>query len=72
MVEIFKTNVIEQHEADRLVEKLVQAIPQARVNFDLWDCDKVLRIEHAHIPIPLVCELVAAEGYACEEFPKSE
>lgn len=72
MVEIFKTNVVEQREADRLVEKLVHALPQARVNFDLWDCDKVLRIEHAHIPVPLICELVNAEGYVCEEFRESE
>jgi len=45
MVEIFKTNVEEVSMASIIVEKLHQEFPAYRINFDLNDCDRILRVE---------------------------
>ncbi|SHJ11532.1 hypothetical protein [Pseudozobellia thermophila] len=45
IVEIFKTNVGNQQLASKIVADLNQLYPEYRINFDLEDCDKVLRIE---------------------------
>lgn len=45
VVEIFKTNVNSEELADTIVFKLNQLYPKYRINFDLEDCDRVLRIE---------------------------
>tara|TARA_Y100000815_G_scaffold223362_1_gene210368 strand:- start:492 stop:752 length:261 start_codon:yes stop_codon:yes gene_type:complete len=45
IVEVFKTNVGNQHLAEKIISELNQLYPEYRINFDLEDCDKVLRIE---------------------------
>ncbi len=45
MVEIFKTDVQEVSKANRVIEKLLQQFPSYRINFDLQDCDRILRVE---------------------------
>ena len=45
IVEVFKTNVSNQHLANRIITDLNQLYPNYRINFDLEDCDKILRIE---------------------------
>jgi len=45
MVEVFKTNVIYESQAILLSGLIAQAIPCLKVNFDLDDCDHILRIE---------------------------
>jgi len=45
-VEIFKTNVSNEQLANKIVSDLKQLYPDYRINFDLEDCDKVLRIEN--------------------------
>ncbi|SIS97692.1 hypothetical protein SAMN05421766_10625 [Zobellia uliginosa] len=45
IVEIFKTNVGSQQLANKIVNDLNQLYPDYIINFDLEDCDKVLRIE---------------------------
>lgn len=45
MVEVFKTNVTDQKQAAMLLEILNLYFPDHKVNFDLDDCDKVLRVE---------------------------
>ncbi|WP_147676739.1 hypothetical protein [Algibacter pacificus] len=44
-VEIFKTNVDNQQLANKIVADFKQLYPEYRINFDLEDCDKILRIE---------------------------
>ncbi len=44
-VEIFKTNVTHNQLANKIVADFKQLYPEYRINFDLEDCDKVLRIE---------------------------
>ena len=45
MIEVFKTNVQEFSEAQKLVALLRKHFPNSKINFDLDDCDKVLRVE---------------------------
>ena len=45
MVEIFKTNVKKKKRSEKLVSLLSMKYPDLKINFDLEDCDKILRIE---------------------------
>lgn len=54
MVEIFKTNVQEEKEANKVVRKLLEQFPNNKINFDLEDCDKILRIECHKIDLRIV------------------
>lgn len=45
MTEIFKTNVQTEIEALLLTRLLGKIFSEAKINFDLEDCDKILRIE---------------------------
>ena len=66
MVEIFKTNVFDQVEANELISTLMQQLPGCRINFDLEDCDKILRIEGEMAEIEKVRMLMIEYGYLCE------
>jgi len=66
MVEVFKTNVQNTSQSVKLIRKLSQHIPGVLINFDLEDCDCVLRIEGEHIPVPRVIKLMNNNGYYCE------
>jgi hypothetical protein len=44
MVEVFKTNVTYKAQANRLIEQLHKDFPEYKANFDLEDCDKILRV----------------------------
>lgn len=44
-VEVFKTNVQQQRQAAWLLGLLNRQFPLCRINFDLDDCDRILRVE---------------------------
>lgn len=44
-VEIFKTNITQTSVANDVVESLLRVFPECKINFDLQDCDNILRIE---------------------------
>lgn len=46
MVEIFKTNVSDQAEADLLLSEIYRLLRDCAANFDLEDCDKILRVKY--------------------------
>ena len=46
-VEIFKTNITLPKDAKRIVKALAKAGQGNKVNLDLEDCDKVLRIQNS-------------------------
>lgn len=46
MVEVFKTNVSGKRNARKIIRLLTNKWSNLAVNFDLEDCDKVLRIEN--------------------------
>lgn len=47
MVEVFKTNVGSKRAAKIILEEIGSHQPHYKCNFDLEDCDKVLRIENS-------------------------
>jgi hypothetical protein len=66
MVEVYKTNVQNRVVADEIIRDLHKAMPGSVINFDLEDCDKVLRIAHDTIPHSLIEESLSSKGYLCE------
>jgi hypothetical protein len=66
VIEIFKTNISKPKLAKEVTTKLLSHFPDTRVNFDLDDCDKILRVEGHSINIHKIIEVVIASGFACE------
>ncbi len=46
VVEVFKTNVNDELLAFEIIKKLNGLFPTYKINFDLDDCDKILRIAY--------------------------
>lgn len=51
MIEVFKTDVQFGKQALLLLSQIHQCFPYYKANFDLEDCDKILRIENVHGPV---------------------
>ena len=45
MIEVFKTNIAHQWEAQKLIEEVQTVFAGYIANFDLDDCDNILRVE---------------------------
>jgi hypothetical protein len=65
MVEVFKTNVEGHAAADTLICLLQQYFPCHRINFDLEDCDRILRIEGDDLIVSRIVHLVNKQGFSC-------
>ncbi len=68
MVEVFKTSVHDQLQANLLVEKIHQLIPGSQVTFDLEDCDKILRIVYNQLTLDVdsLIGLLRNYGFSAE------
>ena len=66
LVEVFKTNIQTGRQATVILKKLGQLFPKCRINFDLNDCDKILRVEGKIASPAKVIEVVTTDGYHCE------
>lgn len=66
MVEVFKTNVQKKTQSKMLLSVLSETFPSFKINFDLSDCDKVLRVEGENITALRVMMLVNEHGFTCE------
>jgi len=67
MIEVFKTDVQQPGTANLLIAKLMLLFPGSRVNFDLEDCDRVLRVEGENICRQKTTQLLKSSGYRCQE-----
>ncbi|MGN6646920.1 MAG: hypothetical protein ACTHJT_10370 [Cytophaga sp.] len=65
MVEVFKTNVQEADEAHSIIQRLLEHFPDYLINFDLEDCDKILRIKGEKIDSEKVCKIVGQTNADC-------
>jgi hypothetical protein len=65
-VEVFATNVQGQVEAAYLICLLKNAFPDYRVNFDLHDCDNVLRVEGKNVDPAAIVRILKKENFSCE------
>ena len=66
MVEVFKTNVQKKTQCKMLLSILSEAFPSFKINFDLSDCDKVLRVEGDNMEALRIMMLVKEFGFNCE------
>ena len=66
MVEVFKTNVQKKAQSKMLLYILSEAFPSFKINFDLSDCDKVLRVEGDNMEALRIMILVKENGFTCE------
>lgn len=66
MVEVFKTNVLSNSEALRILDRLEMEFPGLKMNFDLEDCDKILRVEGRGIFPERIIRILNARNYQCE------
>jgi hypothetical protein len=62
MVEVFKTDVQKKTQSKMLLE----AFPSLKINFDLSDRDKVLRVEGDDMESLKIMTLVKESGFMCE------
>ena len=66
MVEVFKTNVRKKTESRMLLSVLSELFPLCKVNFDLSDCDRVLRVEGEEMEALRIMILLKEYGFMCE------
>jgi hypothetical protein len=66
MVEVFKTNVQKKAQSKMLLCILSEAFPSFKINFDLSDRDKVLRVEGDNMEVLRIMILVKEFGFKCE------
>ncbi len=66
MVEAFKTNVQKKAQSKMLLSILSEAFPSFKINFDLSDCDRVLRVEGDNMEALRIMILVKEYGFTCE------
>lgn len=77
MVEVFKTNVIEQRHAAMLVDEIHRNFVNYKANFDLEDCDKILRVKctkgqmDSSVVINLLKDLGFSAAILPDEIPMS-
>lgn len=66
VIEIFKTSINSQQAAALVKYMLSDKYPDAKINFDLEDCDRILRIENKVICVEEVTAIVNTLGHQCE------
>ena len=66
MVEIFKTNVSKKSQSKLLLSALYKVFPLFKINFDLTDCDKILRVEGEYIEREKIAVCMEDNGFQCE------
>lgn len=68
IVKVFKTDVQDQLVARQIIRFLHQTLSHCRINFDLDDCDRILRIEsqQGSVEEVEVQLLIARCGHFCE------
>lgn len=68
MIKIFKTNVTHATDENHLLENVLQLkYPHFKINFDLEDCDKILRIDGTDFDTNELVVLMDTNGFLCEE-----
>ena len=71
MVEVFKTNVQHSDHAKMLIDEIHAVFQNYTANFDLEDCDRILRVKSSRSFVDSfrVLELVKTYGFDGEVLP---
>ncbi|WP_338841212.1 hypothetical protein [Flavobacterium ginsenosidimutans] len=65
IVEVFKTNVQKESDRDYVIAVIQNQFPDYKINFDLEDCDKILRVEGIDLQCDNIMDYVRCLGYTC-------
>ncbi len=67
MILVFKTSVKTKLQAKKLKPHIDRILPNRKWNFDLEDCDSILRIESEENISVMIIDLLNNHQYSCEE-----
>jgi len=67
MIFVFKTSVKTKMQAKKLKPHIDKILPKAKWNFDLGDCDKVLRVDSEENIALKIIDTLNIHNYRCEE-----
>lgn len=65
IVEVFKTNVQTEIDTNYIINTILLHFPDYRINFDLEDCDKILRVEGIELDSKNIIKYINDLGYFC-------
>lgn len=66
MVEVFKTDIARKSQCEAIMASLAEMFPLLKIDFDLEDCDKILRVEGKKLKAEQIIECLRANGFLCE------
>lgn len=68
IVEIFRTNIQNDKDADKVISSLLTLYPTSKINFDLEDEENILRVEASSFEIETdrIINYMVELGYNCE------
>ena len=71
MIEVFKTNIRHSHHASMLIARIQRSFFHYQANFDLQDCDHVLRVKciSGSVQPALIIDLLKEAGFEGEVLP---
>jgi hypothetical protein len=67
MIFVFKTTVITKKQVKTLKSHIDNLLPKAKWNFDLDDCDKILRVDSEENIVMRIIDLLILHRFHCEE-----
>ena len=67
MIYVFKTSVKIKNQVKKLASVINTILPPDRWNFDLDDCDRILRVDSDENIVPVITDLLQGHRYYCEE-----
>ena len=67
---VYKTNVTSEASVKKLKPFLSDLLIGSKWNFDLEDCDNILRVEIKECISQKIVSLLKGKGFLCEEFEK--
>lgn len=67
MIYVFKTSVKTKIQIKKLTPHIDNMLPKAKWNFDLDDCNKILRIDSEDNIVSTITNLIKGHHYNCEE-----
>ena len=66
---IFKTSVASKQEVSRVHPLLTSLAEIKQYNFDLEDCDNILRVVSSGVEPQTINHMLQIAGFTCEELP---
>jgi hypothetical protein len=67
MIYVFKTSVKSKNQVNKLKPHINKMLPNEKWNFDLEDCDRILRIDSTENIVLEITDLLNIHKFSCEE-----